>query len=33
MNKYSKSGVIKTSAVFDPIYHVACRKVPWNVTF
>ena len=33
IKKYDKSGVIPISALFDPIYHVACRKVLWNATF
>ena len=33
INKYRKSGVIQISALFDPIYYVACRRVLWNATF
>ena len=27
ITKYGKSGVIQILAMFDPIYHVACRRV------
>ena len=33
INKYGKMCVIQISAVFDPIYHVDCRRVSWNATF
>ena len=33
INKYRKSGVIQISALFDPIYHVDCRRVLWKTTF
>ena len=26
INKYGKSGAIQISALFDPIYHVACGR-------
>ena len=33
INKYGESGVIQISALFDPIYHVAFRRVFRNGTF
>ena len=33
INKCGKSSVIQISALFDPIYHVAFRRVFWNATF
>ena len=33
INKYGKSGAIQISALFDPIYHIVCRRVLWNATF
>ena len=33
INKYCKGGVIQTSALFDPIYHVAFCRVFRNGTF
>ena len=32
INKYGESGVIQISALFDPIYHVACRGILSNTT-
>ena len=33
INESGKSGAIQISALFDPIYYVACRRVLWNATF
>ena len=33
ISKYRKSFLIEISALFNPIYHVACRRVLWGATF
>ena len=33
ISSYVKSSDIQISALFDPIYHVACQTVLWNATF
>ena len=33
INRYAKDAVVKIETVFQPVYHVACQRVPWNGTF
>ena len=33
INKYGKGAVLQLGTLFQPVYHVTCQRVLWNVTF
>ena len=33
INKYGKDAAIQILTMFEGVYHVAFRRIPWNETF